>query len=223
MSNPTLVYDSDGIKVYQGDALDVLALYPPSRGVFLLTDPPYGVSERTKRGTNQRSAIAAAKDFEAIMGDDKPFDPAPLVAYPVAVLWGANYYANRLPHSPSWLVWDKLAGLESKRELGFNDNADVEMAWTNLGGPARLIPHRWMGIMKGSEHGQRRIHPTQKPIALSESIIRHFAKPGQIILDPYCGSGSTLVAAQRLGFKAVGCDMVPAYVRGTIERIVSDR
>lgn len=186
---------------------------------LLLTDPPYGVAERTSRFTNKRSALAKANDFPPVFGDDRPFDPLPLLKFHRAVIFGANFFAEKLPPSSSWLVWDKLAGLESKRELGFNDNGDVEFAWTNLGGPARLIPHRWMGAMKGSEHRSKRVHPTQKPIALMKSIIRYWTQKGDVILDPYCGAGSTLIAAKQLRRHSIGIEISEEYCSRAAERL----
>jgi site-specific DNA-methyltransferase (adenine-specific) len=101
--------------------------------------------------------------------------------------------------------------MKSKREIGFNDNADCELAWTNLGGPARILSHRWMGAMKASEHGQARCHPTQKPIALMRQIIEWRTDPGQLIFDPYAGGGSTLIAALQSGRRAVGVEISEAY------------
>ena len=130
---------------------------------IVLTDPPYGVAERTDRGKKGRGGggglggFIPSKDFEPVYGDDEPFDPSHLLGNKRLVLFGANYFAERLPVSPSWIVWDKLDGLTTdKRDIGFDDNADCEMAWTNLGGPARIVRHQWKGVMKASERGSRR-------------------------------------------------------------------
>lgn len=135
------------------------------------------------------------------------------------VLWGANHYADRLPPSPSWLVWDKVDGLESGRAVGFNDQADVEMAWSNLGGPARLYRHRWMGLLKSSERDQRRLHPTQKPIALMAWIIANWTMPGDLIIEPYMGSGPALRAAKDLGRRAVGIEIEERYCEVAAKRL----
>lgn len=214
----TPYYSEDGITIYHGDCRDLLPdVAPPSRIDLLLTDPPYGIAERTDRRSKRRSALAAAIDFPAVAGDDVPFDPTHLFGYRRSVLFGANYYADRLPTSSSWLVWDKVDGLTSKREVGFNDNADVELAWTNIGGPARMFRHRWMGIMKASERTERRRHPTQKPVALMARIIRWAG--GDVILDPYMGSGSSLVAAAALGLAGIGIELEERYCEVAANRL----
>jgi site-specific DNA-methyltransferase (adenine-specific) len=210
-------------RIYCADALDVIERFRgrESGVALLLTDPPYGVNLNHKNKSRGRSALAAASDYPAVIGDDQPFDPTPLLAFQRVLMFGANYYANRLPHSPSWFAWDKLDGLTSKREIGFNDSADIELAWSNLGGPARILRHRWMGAMKGSERGDKRVHPTQKPIALMEQIIGAYTKPGDLILDPYMGAGSTLIAARNLGRRAIGVELSPEYCEIAKRRLLA--
>jgi site-specific DNA-methyltransferase (adenine-specific) len=215
-----MVYDNHGITLWHGDCLEILPQGNPDNVDLLLTDPPYGVNEKTNRKENGRGNMAASYDFAPVFGDDKHFDPAHLLVFKRIVLFGANYYASRLPESPSWIVWDKLNGMTSeKREIGVSDNADLELAWTNLGGPARIIPHRWMGMIKESERRERRVHPTQKPIELMKKIIEWRTEPGDLILDPYAGSGSTLIAALQSGRRAVGIEYERAYCDVIVERL----
>lgn len=222
-SNPTPYYSDDLVTLYHGDCREIL----PALGLgivgLLLTDPPYGISERTDRRSKGRTNAALANDFPAVYGDDEPFDPSHLLGYKPAVIFGANHFADRLPSSPSWLVWDKLDGLTTqKRNIGFDDNADVELAWTNIGGPARLIPHRWKGMIKASEQADVRIHPTQKPAILMAQIIRAFALPAGPIVDPYAGSGSTLRAAKDAGRMSVGIEYEEAYCERIVTRLAQD-
>ncbi len=219
----TPYWERDGIAIYHGDCRDVLPSIVPATVSLVLTDPPYGINEACDRKRRKRGALAACNDFPNIIGDTHPFDPAHLLCYPRLVLFGANHYADRLPSSPSWIVWDKLDGLTSKRALGFNDNADVEMAWTNLGGPARLIAHRWMGMLKASERGERRVHPTQKPIALMESILGNWTRPGDLVVDPYMGSAPVLVAALAMGRPAIGIELEERYCEIAAKRLEAMR
>jgi site-specific DNA-methyltransferase (adenine-specific) len=208
------------VVLYRGDCRDVLPMIAPESVALLLTDPPYGVSERTDRKAKGRSNAADCNDFPAVYGDNEPFDPAHLLRFPRVVLFGANHYATRLPTSATWLVWDKLDGLATdKRSLGFNDNADCELAWTNLGGPARLVAHRWTGMIKASEKDDRRLHPTQKPVILMQRIIAEYTKPDDLIVDPYAGSGSTIVAARNLGRRVIGVEYESAYCDVIVQRM----
>jgi site-specific DNA-methyltransferase (adenine-specific)/modification methylase len=203
--------------LYHGDCLEII----PTLGlanVVLISDPPYGIGVKTNYKSRKRGALAECNDFEPIIGDDKPFDPTPLLVFPVVVLFGANYYHDKLSGG-SWHVWDKLDGLKSKRELGFNDNSDCEFIWSSEPGASRIYHHRWMGAMKGSENGQRRIHPTQKPVALMVQIINRHTVPGQIVIDPYMGSGSTGVACAETGRKFIGIEKNLDYFRMAKNRI----
>lgn len=188
--------------IYHGDCreMDLGAL---GAGV-VVTDPPYGIKWQTAGLSRKRGATF---DWRPIHGDDQPFDPAHVLALGVpTVLFGANHYADRLPTSPSWLVWDK------RGRNGFsNDQSDCELAWTNLGGPARVFRFVWNGGAgdRANRVGRHRAHPTQKPLQ-----VMHWAIglcPEGAVLDPYMGSGSTLVAAKALGRRAVGIEIDEAY------------
>ncbi len=213
------LYSKNGITLYYGDCNFILPNIDANKIELLLTDPPYGINLRRSYKKNKRTALAKCNDFQPIHGDNRPFDPQPLLKFSRCVIFGANNFAGQLPSSQSWLVWDKLNGLTSKRKFGFNDSADAELAWTNLGGPIRLIPHRWMGMLKESERREKRVHPTQKPVALMEWIIEHFTKEGDLILDPYAGSGSTLIAARNTGRKCIGIECSRQYCQAILSRL----
>ena len=207
-------YQHAGVTIYHGDCREILAAIPSVD--LVLTDPPYGVSERTQRKSAGRSNLAECNDFPPVFGDDAPFDPSHLLTYRRLVLFGGNYFAQSLPPSPSWIVWDKRDGIPS------NDNADVEMAWTNLGGPARSFHHAWSGMIKASERGDKRVHPTQKPVSLMAWIIQRHTAPGDLVLDPYMGGGSTLVAAKELGRLAIGIEVEERYCEVAAKRLAQD-
>ena len=186
---------TDGITIFCGDCREVL---PTLENIeLILADPPYGIGERTKRASNGRGKggfrFIESRDWPEVVGDDEAFDPTHLLPYSKVILWGANHYCDRLPGSSHWLIWDK------REETGPDDNADCEIAWTNLKGPARMHRQLWRGICKrGVENiaiGWAIEHPTQKPIALMKFCIEQ-AKGDGLICDPYFGSGTTLRAAK---------------------------
>jgi site-specific DNA-methyltransferase (adenine-specific) len=217
---PEPYYRDEAVTLYHGDCRSILPEVDPATVALVIADPPYGVGERCDRRARQRGALARCNDFPQIVGDDEPFDPTHLLRYRRLVLFGANHYADKLPSSATWLIWDKLDGLESGRDLGFNDQADVEMIWTNLGGPARLIPHRWMGAIKnGSERDKRRVHPTQKPVAIFERIVAAYTNPGDLVLDPYTGSGPIPRACKNLGRRCIAVELVEDYCRTAVSRL----
>ena len=211
------------IQLMHGDCLALMPLISTESVDLLLTDPPYGIGLRANYAECKRTALALCHNFPPIIGDDKPFDPAHLLRFRRAVLFGANHYADKLPASAAWIIWDKLDGLESKRKWGFNDNSDCEMAWTNIGNATRLIPHRWMGMIKASEQQSNRVHPTQKPIALMAEIIRHYTADGETVFDPYMGSGTTAIACLITGRRFIGIERDDTYFNVACQRVKDEQ
>ena len=114
-----------------------------------------------------------------------------------------------LPPSKCWLVWDKING--------DNDFADCELAWTNLDKAVRLFRYRWAGMLK--EKPEYRMHPTQKPVSLMRFCLLQAPEGVRSVLDPFMGSGTTLVAAKALGLAAVGCEREEKYCSDAVHRL----
>jgi hypothetical protein len=217
---------ADGaITVYCARWEDVLAsgAFDPRKVDLIHADPPYGVACDVKRRTegqpqprprlSKLSGGGRGREYSPIVGDDKPFDPSAVLALArPTVLWGANNYASRLPDSRAWIVWDKT------EEMQPNDSADVELAWTNLGGAERCFGHWWRGALRSSEKDERHLHPTQKPIALAAWIFRERAKlkPGALVFVPYMGSGPELAACVAMGLRCIACEIDENYVRAAV-------
>lgn len=204
--------------LYLGDCLEMI---DGIQADALISDPPYGINIGKMSGGNRLGAFGKATtrpdDYYAIHGDDKPFDPTPFLRFERVVLWGGNHYASRLPDARSWLVWDKREGTTS------DNQADCEMAWTNLPGSARLIRHLWRGIVRRGEENvtnQARQHPTQKPVAVMRWCIEQCKlAPGAVICDPFMGSGTTGIAALRAGHKFIGIEIDPRHFDTACRRI----
>jgi site-specific DNA-methyltransferase (adenine-specific)/modification methylase len=211
--------ETEQYSLYLGDCLEVMREFDDNSVDAVITDPPYGIDVATNYAERKRTALAQCNNFKPIVGDDKPFDPKPFLKFPVVALFGANYYSEKLPPSGGWIVWDKLDGLVSQREIGFNDNSDCEFIWTNKGNAARIIRHRWMGAMKGSEQTVARVHPTQKPVVLMKKLIKYLTDPGDVVFDPYLGSGTTGVACAQLGRRFIGVEIDPDYFEIARKRI----
>ena len=96
--------------------------------------------------------------------------------------------------------------------------ADCELAWTNQTTAVRKFEHMWNGMVKASEHGQKRVHPTQKPIALAEWCIEEYANECKSVLDLFAGSGSTLIACETKNKKGFMMELAPAYIDVIIRR-----
>lgn len=167
------------------------------------------------RGPSRTAIVIQSNTYPVIEGDDRPFDPAAFLnVAPITILWGANYFADKLPISACWICWDKREGITR------NDFADCEMAWCNLNKPARVFHHLWNGLHKGSQHGERRTHPTEKPVALFAEIGKFFCPEG-VWMDLFSGSGAQLVAAEQVGeaVKGYGMEIEPLYVATTLQRL----
>jgi site-specific DNA-methyltransferase (adenine-specific) len=201
---------------------------------LVIADPPYGFGQarqgrakRAKTDTGKNGGVDTAdirggvyrgtwRGWEDMPGDDEAFDPAHLLHYPRLILFGANHYANAIPASGSWLVWDKRNGATP------DDNADAELIWTNLGGPVRMYRQCWRGFTRENdslEMTEKHLHPTQKPVLMMHWLIERYTEPGDLIVDPYTGSGPVLRAAKNLGRRAIGIDVELRYVKVAAERL----
>lgn len=211
-------YEHDGITIYHGDCREVLPLV---KADAVITDPPYGMKDKSDRSTRgrtnglPRSNYRISLKWDVIAGDEEAFDPSPWLSYATVVLFGAVHFSSRLPDSRAWIVWDKREGGAS------DDNADCDFAWTNLRGPARLYSQLWRGLCRrGAENATRLEHPHQKPIALMQWIIGQCKLSDEaVVLDPYMGSGTTLVAAKNLGHKAIGIEIEEKYCEIAAKRL----
>ena len=207
-------YQDDFATIYHGRCEDVLpslvAVAPNVAPGLVLTDPPYGMNYKPLRGGD------GSKRFrEGVAGDAEPFDPSHLLAFPRLVLWGANWYADRLPPSGGWIVWDKTP-------RGAKDGfaaSHAELAWTNLCSSVRKFPLQWGGEAHG---GEPHYHPTQKPVALMEWVMGQFPKASGLVLDPYMGSGPVLLAAKNLGRRAIGIEVDERYCEIAAKRLAQE-
>jgi site-specific DNA-methyltransferase (adenine-specific) len=201
-------YQDGGITIYHGDCRALLpAVAPPWDVALLLSDPPYGMGYKPLRGGD------GSKRFETgVTGDDLPFDPSHLLDYHRLVLFGANWYAHKLPPSGGWIVWDKTP---RGAKNGFVAS-HAELAWTNLSGSITKYCYQWGGEAHGVEP---HLHPTQKPEALMEWCIRQYTELDDLVLDPYLGSGTTLRAAKNLGRRAVGIEIEERYCEVAAKRL----
>lgn len=195
--------DGDGRVIYLGDCRVIAPLLDVDVGL-VLTDPPYGMSWDTnsRRFTNGRGSHHATA--KRIIGDDADFDPSPWVEFPKVVLWGSNHYAQRLPVG-STLVWQKKNAEKFGAVL-----SDAELAWEKGGCGVYLFRCVWDGCARETENGEH-YHPTQKPVALMRWCIERNNPGRRYILDPFMGSGTTLVAAKNLGRACIGIEIEERY------------
>lgn len=199
-----------------GDCRDVLPMLGKADAV--VTDPPYGIGESAGKaktrttGSSPRVKGLYQRDYGNDDWDKEPIAADLMDAVRAAGRWniifGGNYYA--LPPTSCWLVWDKLNGA--------TDFADCELAWTNLPKAVRRITYLWNGCMRAN--GEKRgDHPTQKPEGVMRWAIAHLLDPAETILDPFMGSGTTGVAAVKMGKSFTGIEREERYFDAACRRI----
>lgn len=203
-------YEDSHCTIYHGDCREVI---PGIAGEFdlIVSDPPYGIRHPTDYKARRRSKLATCRDYPLVHEDDRPFDPAFLLGLDLPTcLWGANYYADKLPPSSGWLIWDK----ERPDDL---DQATVEIAWTNYVKGARRFRFLWHGMMRASK--EPLVHPTQKPEPLLKWVLGLRWTPPGTVLDPFMGSGTTLRAAKDMGRRAIGIEREEKYCELAVSRL----
>jgi len=163
--------------------------------------------ERDKRSLNMQRYWQGAK----VAGDEERFDVRHLLQYERLVLWGANHFCHDLPEGNGWIVWDKRD--QTSRNL---PGSDAELAWTNVTDQVRLYRRVWM---PHTIRGERLMHPTQKPLDLMRWIVDDWTKPGDLVLDPYMGSGPVAQACYELGRRYIGIELVEEYCKVAVSRL----
>jgi DNA modification methylase len=119
-----------------------------------------------------------------------------------------------LPETGNWLVWDKRVE-ENQRDY----NSDAELAWVqSKANSVRIFRHLWKGMIKDSEHGEGRVHPTQKPIALAEWCFNEYAPKSKTVMDLFGGSGSTLIACEKTGRQCFMMELSEKYCDVVVKR-----
>lgn len=202
-----------------GDSTDeecVKVLMDGNKADMVFTDPPYGISIVNKNGNIGNKNACLPGVYRPIINDNsidtavaainviKEFD------IKTQIIWGGNYYAQHLEHKSGWVVWDKNTG-----DSNFSDG---ELAWTNLDSKLRIFKHTWNGMIKESEHGVKRVHPTQKPVALAQWCFNEFGKEGENVLDLFGGSGSTLIACEQSNRQCYMMELDTGYMDVIINR-----
>ena len=192
------------------DCMEYMAQFPDKFFDLAIVDPPYGIGEskRTSYHPNA-STIYKPKKWDNIVPDDKYFEELFRVSGN-AIIWGGNYFT--LPPMPKWVVWDKI------QPEGI-DQSMHELAWTNIKNVQSKIFRRSPSADKNCiSNGDKRlridkmrIHPTQKPTALYSWLLQNYAKQGDKILDTHLGSGSSRIAAYKMGFDFYSCELDKEY------------
>ena len=185
-----------------------------------IVDPPYGIGEdggKFRHGPKSKAKGFRVKSYTKKEWDRKTpnkeyFDELNRVSKN-QIIWGGNYFADKLPTSSCWLIWDK-------KGFDKSDFADAELAWSSFKSSVRIFKYDWIGFGHLNLPEKRnRIHPTQKPIALYKWILKNYAKPGDKILDTHGGSMSSAIACHEMGFDLTLCEIDKDYYEAGLKRV----
>lgn len=236
----TPYYQDDFVTLYHGDALEWMATFDVASVGAVVTDPPYcsgGISEASRVGASGRGLRSEnIRRFGWFTGDNmgtagltfllrsvafeavRVVDPAgsmvvfcdwrmlPTLA-PAIESSGARYQ--------SLIVWDKGAlGMGS----GFRNQHELAMHFT-FGAPEYHDKGTPNVIRAARVSADDREHQTQKPVGLIERIIGVVCPVGGTVLDPFVGSGSTMIAARNIGRKAIGIERDEAHCETAVRRL----
>ena len=192
------------------------------KAVLVLADPPYGIKLETgfewSKG-NKKMGIKPSKGYQEVIGDDIQFDYRKYeqIRAKEEFWWGADYYIDTLPSfgkDGSWIVWDK-----KNDDLSNVWTNEFELLWSKKKHKRIVLRVLWNGALgTESEDTKTRLHPTQKSIRVCGSIIGKYSQYQEIILDPFGGSGSTLIACEQLKRKCYMMEISPQYIDVIISR-----
>jgi DNA modification methylase len=196
-------------------AKDVKKLMEKEKADMVFTDPPYGINLiKGKAGkVGGGTKRYPTKEFKQIINDDQEFDPRFMLDYAnVAIIWGGNYYANKLSNGRCWFIWDKRHPVD-------RTFCGCELAWTNLDKHSKIYACVWDGYTKEGESESKK-HPSQKPVKLYTDILLDISERSNIILDLFLGSGTTMIACEKTNRRCFAMEIDPQYCQVSVQRWV---
>ena len=211
------------INLYNKDCIKALKEMQDNQFDLAIVDPPYGIG--VNKGGHSLAGngdfkggnfnVKATKYVGGEWDNERPneeYFKELLRGSKNVIIWGGNYFADLLPSSSCWIVWDK--------DNGTSYQADCELAYTNFDTAVRKYRYRWWGLLQEDmKNKEKRIHPTQKPIRLYEWLLMNYAKDGDKILDTHLGSGSIAIACHNLGFDLEGYELDKEYFEASKKRL----
>lgn len=188
--------------VFNMDCMEGMRDYPDGFFELAVVDPPYGIGENWTKDRFSKFYTHSSTYKNKTIPDREYFNELYRVSKN-QIVWGANYYTEFLPSRQGWIVWDK------KRSFEDSHMAEGELAWHSFNIPLRIVPFRWNGFLTCEKrHGA---HPHEKPVSLYRWLLKHYAKPGDKILDTHMGSQSSRIACYKMGFDYWGYEIDKDY------------
>jgi site-specific DNA-methyltransferase (adenine-specific) len=188
-------------EVYNIDCMEYMKTIPDKFFELAIVDPPYGINITGEcMGGRKTISIDKSKTWDCKTPDSSYFKELMRISKN-QIIWGGNYF--ELPTSRYFMIWDKGETMYGR------DFAECEYVWVYAGGTR---------IFKTSPNQLKRIHATQKPIKLYSFILKNYAKQGDKIFDSHLGSGSSRIAAYKMGFDFYACEIDKDYFDAQEER-----
>lgn len=189
-------------EVFNVDCVDFMKEMPDKYFDLACADPPYGIgiSSNPVRQAHER------KRWDCSVPDKEFFDQLFRISKN-QIIWGGNYF--NLPPNKHFLIWDKMQPFDFSLAM-------CEYAWSSFDSPAKMFRQHV------ASNGEKKIHPTQKSVALYAWIFKNYVKEGETIFDPMVGSGSSRIAAYKLGFDYLGCEIDKDYFDAQEERFAGE-
>ncbi len=175
-------------ETYNMDCINYMKSIQDNFFDLAIVDPPYGLSPKSTRGCGKLKNISLHR-YDMSKWDKRPTKRYFKELFRISknqIIWGGNYFP--LPPTRCFVCWNKLQPWENFSQC--------ELAWTSFDHPAKLISLSNSGV----KAEKNKIHPTQKPVELYAYLLKTFAKPGDKIFDSHLGSGSSRIAAYKMGF-----------------------
>ena len=196
------------------DCMEYMATLPDKAFDLAVVDPPYGIGADKKNSgleLKSRKSASLSKDYGKQRWDnDIPTDKYFIELKRVSVnqiVWGNNFFGLR----GGAIYWHK--------EVTMPTYSDGEIAYCSLINSVRFFRYAWHGmIQENMKNKEFRIHPTQKPVALYQWLLKNYAKQGDKILDTHLGSGSSAIACDIMGFDFVGIEIDEDYYKAALDR-----
>ncbi len=196
------------IHLYNQDCMEAMASMEDNQFDLAIVDPPYGIQESGGQsgGETLRKNGRKFSPKELLKWDKKPsqkyFDNLLRVSKNT-IIWGGNYFSDKIPVSRCWICWDK--------KQPWKTFSQIELAWTSFTGPSPIFyyDNRYSG----------KIHPTQKPVGLYTWLLGKYAEKGWKILDTHLGSGSSAIAAHDMGYEFHGYELDEEYYEAASKRL----
>ena len=163
------------IELHNVDCLPFMKQCEDKQFDLAIVDPPYGIgANKMALGNGKKKIYRGENDWDAEIPKKEYWDELMRISKN-QIVWGGNYFTEFLPPTGAWVFWDK--------GTGDNDFADGELAWTSFKGTLRKVKRSWVGA--NAKNGDKRIHPTEKPVELYQWLLDRYANKGDKIIDTF--------------------------------------